>query len=133
MKVGDRFPVTVQGIEIAQAVVTYVDVDRVTLEVPGTRAVVGIATSLVNTSPEPEGTKDQIIVTDAPNGTVSPAVNNVQEVTNNAAATQQTAQQSAPVVEDNLREGATVDEPVEPKEETTATETQKENGESTNT
>lgn len=54
MKKGDTFPVTVQGITVAQAVVEAVESDRVTLLIPGTRAVVGIRVSLTDDSPEPE-------------------------------------------------------------------------------
>lgn len=51
MKKGDTFPVTIQGITVTQAVVEAVESDRVTLMIPGTRAVVGITVSLSDSTP----------------------------------------------------------------------------------
>lgn len=67
MKNGDKLPVTIQGIHVADAVVEAVEADRVTLLIPGTRAVVGVRVSLTDdntTEPEKETIVDGVVTPD---------------------------------------------------------------------
>lgn len=98
MKKGDTLPVKVEGITVAQAVVEAVETDRVTLVIPGTRAVVAIRVSLTDEADAPE---KEVIV----DGVDRPAVPEAQAP----------VVIEAPVAEDN-----TVETPV--AVETTTTE-----------
>lgn len=85
MKKGDKLPVTIQGIVVAQAEVEYVETDRVTLVIPGTRAVVGVRVSLTDEAPTVEPAKETII-----DGVVTP---------DNVSATVETVEAQPEVVE----------------------------------
>lgn len=54
MKQGTEFPVTIQGIQVANAIVEGVEDDKVTLFIPATRVIMGVRHELTDTNPEPE-------------------------------------------------------------------------------
>lgn len=118
MKKGDKYPVTVQGISVGEAVVEYIDPDReeATFMIPGTRFIARYRTQLTDEGRAEDTSGTQTIVTgvDAPPVTpvdapppaevtapaAAPVANdnaNAQQVVQTADATQQSA---APVVEE---------------------------------
>lgn len=54
MKIGDTFPVTVEGLVVATATVQEIEGDRATIVIPGTQFVAGIKSNLVDTEREVE-------------------------------------------------------------------------------
>lgn len=63
MKIGDTFPVSIQGIQVAAANVTHVDHDRVTLRFEGAEVVIGTRTQLADEQPEKDTTGTETIIT----------------------------------------------------------------------
>lgn len=57
MRVGDIFPVTIEGSVVAQATVVHLEGDRATLSFPATSAVFKTRTQLTDEGPEPSGTE----------------------------------------------------------------------------
>lgn len=48
MKIGDRLSVTMEGFEVAEAIIEDIDDGKATLFIPATRVVMGVATSLTD-------------------------------------------------------------------------------------
>lgn len=98
MKSGDTLPVTIQGIHVANAVVESVETDRVTLVIPGTRAVVGIRVSLTDentTEPEKETIVDGVVAPDNSSTATEATTTGETAKPEPAPATEQPAQQQA--------------------------------------
>lgn len=79
MKVGDLLNVDIQGITVTQAIITDMDFDTVTIQIPGTEAVIGLSQSLSDEKPEYVPEVDRVLLdetegqTKASNETRAPA------------------------------------------------------------
>lgn len=71
MKPGDKFPINLNEWVVAEAVVIDIEDGKVTLDVPATRIVMGVKTSLSDLEPT-EPAKETMILTDAPAPSVGP-------------------------------------------------------------
>lgn len=72
MKVGDKVPVTVAGLVVAQAEVTEIGDGTATLVIPGTKAIFGTHTELTDTPEQDKETGTVIIGTEAASGKEEP-------------------------------------------------------------
>lgn len=115
MKKGDTLPVKVEGVTVAQAVVEAVETDRVTLLIPGTRAVVGIRVSLTDentTTPEKETIIDGVTRTEAPDAAATGAAVETIEAPV-ATATETATPDAAEANAETVAEVATSEAPTE--------------------
>jgi hypothetical protein len=76
MKQGTEFPVSIQGIVVANAVVEDVEGDRVTLYIPATRVIMGVRHELTDTEYTPD-TDRMFVGQDEPGSDESEASNEV--------------------------------------------------------
>lgn len=73
MKPGDKYPVNLNEFVVAEAVVVDIEDGKATLDIPATRIVMGVKTSLSDL-PEEVPNREKILLDEAPAPTVTPTV-----------------------------------------------------------
>jgi hypothetical protein len=111
MKVGDQFPITIQGIPVGLATVAYIESDQATLVFEGQKVVFRTRTELTDEGPDRDSSGTQRIVDEVVR---QPETNTVAEVP---------VTQNPDPVGDNTAapEQAVPETPVQTKEEVTQT------------
>lgn len=64
MKVGDQLVVSMEGFNVAHAIIESIEGDEVSIRIPETRVIMGVKHSLTDFTPEPSGTEQMIIGTE---------------------------------------------------------------------
>lgn len=80
MKVGDQLTVSVEGVPVTTCIITEKDYDSITVQIPGTEAVIGLSHSLTDEKPEYVPEVDRVLLDETESTPTPPPAPVAQEI-----------------------------------------------------